>query len=125
MLSSMTPTVAWRGDERLAVGAAGGPRIVTATAQVLLGVALDGRALAEATAAPRVHHQWLPDRLLVEPVVDRSVVGALERLGHRVEAREQIAEVHAVARRAGGTVEAAADPRAGGTGVVVGGLAQR
>jgi gamma-glutamyltranspeptidase/glutathione hydrolase len=125
MLSSMTPTVAWRGDERLAVGAAGGPRIVTATAQVLLGVALDGRALAEATAAPRVHHQWLPDRLLVEPVVDRSVVGALERLGHRVEAREQIAEVHAVARRAGGTVEAAADPRAGGTGVVVGGPAQR
>jgi gamma-glutamyltranspeptidase/glutathione hydrolase len=125
MLSSMTPTVAWRGDERLAVGAAGGPRIITATAQVLLAVVIDGRPLAEAMAAPRVHHQWLPDRLLVEPGVDPAARAAFERLGHRVEARERIAEVHAVVRRADGTVEAAADPRAGGTGVVVGGPAQR
>jgi gamma-glutamyltranspeptidase/glutathione hydrolase len=124
MLSSMTPTVAWRGDERLAVGAAGGPRIVTATAQVFLAVVLDGRPLAEALAAPRVHHQWLPDRLLVEPATDPSVVGALEALGHRVEARERIAEVHAVARRGDGSVEAVADPRAGGIGVVVDAPAQ-
>jgi gamma-glutamyltranspeptidase/glutathione hydrolase len=125
MLSSMSPTVAWRGDERIVVGAAGGPRIVTATAQVLLAVALDGRLLADAVAAPRVHHQWLPDRLLAEAGVDRSVVGELERLGHRVEAKKRIAEVHAVARRADGTVETAADPRGGGTGVVVGAPAQR
>ena len=125
MLSSMTPTVAWRGEERLAVGGAGGPRIITATAQVLLAVTLDGRPLVAAMAAPRVHHQWLPDLLLVEPTVDRSVVGELEHLGHRVETRKQIAEVHAVARRVDGTVEAVADPRAGGTGVVVGGPPQR
>jgi gamma-glutamyltranspeptidase/glutathione hydrolase len=125
MLSSMTPTVAWRGDERLAVGAAGGPRIVTATAQVLLAAVLDGWPLADAVAAPRAHHQWLPDRLLVEPAMDPAVRAALERLGHRVDSRERIAEVHAVARRAGGAVEAAADPRAGGTGVVVGTPAQR
>ena len=124
MLSSMTPTVAWRGEERLAVGAAGGPRIITATVQVVLAVVLDGRPLAEAIAAPRAHHQWMPDRLLVEPATDPSVVGALEALGHRVEARERLAEVHAVARRADGTVEAVADPRAGGTGVVVGGPVQ-
>ena len=125
MLSSMTPTVAWRGDERLALGAAGGPRIITATAQVLLGVVLDGRPLAEAMAAPRVHHQWLPDRLLLEPGIEPSVRGALERLGHRVDSREQIAEVHAVARRGEGSIEASADPRAGGSAVVLGGPAQR
>jgi gamma-glutamyltranspeptidase/glutathione hydrolase len=125
MLSSMTPTVAWRGEERLAVGGAGGPRIITATAQVLLAIVIDGRPLAEAMAAPRVHHQWLPDQLLVEPGVDPAARAALERLGHRVETRKRIAEVHAVARRADGTVEASADPRGGGTGLVVGGPPQR
>jgi gamma-glutamyltranspeptidase/glutathione hydrolase len=125
MLSSMTPTVAWRGDERLAIGAAGGPRIITATAQVLLGVVLDDRPLADAMAAPRVHHQWLPDRLLLEPGVELPVRAALEALGHLVDSREQIAEVHAVARRADGTTEASADPRAGGSGVVVDRPAQR
>ncbi len=68
MLSSMTPTIVEDPEGRLmlVVGSPGGPRIITATYQTILNVVDHGMDVQEAVAAPRVHHQWLPDVLFVE-----------------------------------------------------------
>jgi len=120
MLSSMSPTIAWRGDEALAVGGRGGPRILTGTAQVLLNLLADGDPLQTALDRPRIHHQWLPDRLWAEPDALSPETGAeLERRGHELAERPTVGKVHAVLLRADGKVVAAADPREPGSAGVV------
>ena len=128
MLSSMTPTLAWRGKELIAIGGRGSLRIPTATAQVLLDVLLDGLpadALQAAIDRPRLHHQGMPDRLEAEPgALSPDAVRELARRGHRVVVPEpaEIARVTAVRRRGDGSFEAAVDPRGaaelGGQGVL-------
>ena len=120
MLSSMAPTVAWNGDVTVALGSPGGSRIPTATLQVLLNLMVDSDALQAAVDRPRVHHQWLPDRIDVEPdAVAPETRAALERRGHVVSEREAVGEVCAVRRMDDGTVEGAADPRGPGAAAVV------
>jgi gamma-glutamyltranspeptidase/glutathione hydrolase len=115
MLSSMTPTVAWRGSEILVLGAPGGSRIPTAVAQVFLNVVVDGDTLEAALARPRFHHQWLPDELRYEAgALDREQRFALAARGHTLRSIERVGEVDAVRRRSDGTLEAAADPRGPG-----------
>ena len=84
-LSSMSPTLVLRaGQPVLALGAAGGPKIISA---VLLGLVacLDlGISPAEALAAPRLHHQWSPDELMVEKNFPASLQEALRQRGHCV-----------------------------------------
>ena len=113
-LSSMSPTIVLgeRGVE-LVTGAAGGPRIVSATLQVLLEVLYFGRSAQQAIAAPRIHHQWEPDVLWVEPGIPAETVRALEQKGHHVEPRADIAKANLILRGPSG-LDAAADPRAGG-----------
>ena len=113
-LSSMSPTIVLgeHGVE-LALGAAGGPRIVSATLQILLDVLLFGRNAEQAVAAPRIHHQWEPDVLFHEPGVPPDVVRALAEKGHRVEARPDIGKANAIVLTPSG-LDAAADPRSGG-----------
>jgi gamma-glutamyltranspeptidase/glutathione hydrolase len=67
-LSSMTPTlvVDEAGRTILAVGGAGGPRIITGTLQTLLAILDDGATAQEAVARARIHHQWLPRHVLAE-----------------------------------------------------------
>ncbi len=120
MLSSMAPTVAWAGDVTVALGSPGGSRIPTATLHVLLNLVVDGDPLQTAVDRPRIHHQWLPDRLEVEAdALAPETRAALERRGHEVSVREAVGEVCAVRRFADGTVEAAADPRGPGAAAVV------
>ncbi len=115
MLSSMSPTIAWREGEAVAVGGRGGGRIPSATLQVLLHLWLDGDGLQAALDRPRLHHQWLPDRIDAEPdALSPETCAALEARGHAVEIVEALAQVQAVRWSADGTVEAAADPRGGG-----------
>lgn len=127
MLSSMSPTIAWRtvasggedegtgGVEAVAVGGRGGSRIPTNTAQVLLNLLVDGDALQQALNRPRIHHQWLPDVLVHEPdALAPEVATALEALGHDLDASDRTAKVHAVRRLPDGTVEAAREPRGPG-----------
>lgn len=117
MLSSMTPTIAWRGGDVLVAGGRGGAKIPTATAQVLLAVILDGESLAAAVARPRLHHQWLPDRLAWEAgALTPAAQANLARRGHRLEPLTGGAKVNAVRRRPEGSFEAAADPRGPGAG---------
>ncbi len=68
-LSSMTPTIVMKKDGTpwFALGARGGPRIISAVLQSVINVIDHGMNLQQAIDAPRVHHQWLPDELLFEP----------------------------------------------------------
>ena len=110
-LSSMTPTiVTHEGQAEFVVGASGGPRIITATAQVLWRMSEWGESPGEAVVAPRVHHQWLPRRLSVESGFDRGSQATLEAWGHPVQARDEGAVVQAASRTAAG-LRAASDPR--------------
>lgn len=116
MLSSQTPTIAWRGEEAIALGGRGGSRIPTAVLGILLAVWVDGDGLQAAIDRPRLHHQWLPDQILVEAdALTPETRAELERRGHPIEVgKKTLAQAHAVRRLAGGEVEAAADPRSGG-----------
>jgi len=113
-LSSMTPTILVRdGKAVLAVGASGGPRIITATLQVFLNVTRFGKAPQEAVDAPRQHHQWLPNELLLEPALFRDAAEGLRGFGHEV-GRESSLGVSQLVTRDGTGLRAASDPRKGG-----------
>jgi len=103
-LSSMSPTIVFdaAGAPVLVVGAAGGPRIISSTLQVLVGVVDFRLSAAEALALPRVHHQWMPDVLEMEPAVTNDACRALSALGHRIVRRERIGTAQAVARSPAG-----------------------
>ncbi len=116
MLSSMSPTIAWRDDEAVALGGRGGSRIPTSVLQVLLNLLVDGDPLQAALDRPRLHHQWLPDQISSEPdALAPETRSALEARGHRVTlADPDLSKVHAVRLLPGGRLEAAADPRGPG-----------
>ena len=72
-LSSMTPTLIFRdGEPWLATGSPGGSLIITAVMQTVLNAMTFDMNIAEAAAAPRIHHQWMPDRVLIEPGISRG-----------------------------------------------------
>jgi gamma-glutamyltranspeptidase/glutathione hydrolase len=120
MLSSMTPTIAWRGKDIVVTGSPGGSRIPTATAQVLLNVIVDGDELQAAVDRARVHHQWMPDLLFTEPyALSPETAKALERRGHELREVNALGEVHSVRGQIGGEMRAAQDPRGPGTAGVV------
>jgi len=124
MLSSMAPTIAWRGEEILVLGGRGGSKIPTATLQVLLHVLVHGDSLAAAVARPRLHHQWFPDVLAAEAgALTPAAEKQLRRRGHRVVPLQGAAKVNAVRRLPDGTWEAAADPRSGGSALTAEGPA--
>lgn len=102
-LSSMSPTIVLRGDRPvLTIGAAGGPKIIT---QVVLGLvyhvdaALD---LGQAIGGPRIHHQWAPDRLMVERSLPTAVAEGLEQRGHALERVSFVGVCQGITRTADG-----------------------
>lgn len=97
-LSSMTPAIVTRGDSLvLVLGSPGGPYIITSVLQTLLHVLDDGWDVQAAVDAPRVHHQWLPDTLWVEPSgIPSDVTRALTRMGHHVGVGESMGSVQAI-----------------------------
>jgi gamma-glutamyltranspeptidase/glutathione hydrolase len=85
-LSSMTPTiVAHDGKTVLVLGSPGSSKIITTVANVLMGVVDYGMNIQEAVNAPRFHNQWLPDVVNVEQWFSPDTVGALEKMGYKVE----------------------------------------
>lgn len=84
-LSSMSPTIVTRdGKVHLVTGSPGGARIITTTLQVIMNMVDHGMNVAEATVAPRIHHQWLPEELRVEDGISPDTVAILESRGHKV-----------------------------------------
>ena len=82
-VSSMTPLIVLRdGVPFLLTGSPGGSRIITTNLQLLVNVLEHGMNIADATAAPRIHHQWYPDRLQVESGFSPDALRILEERGH-------------------------------------------
>jgi gamma-glutamyltranspeptidase/glutathione hydrolase len=117
MLSAMSPTIVLdpRGNLLLVTGARGGPRIISATSQVILNVIDHRMSLADAMSAPRLHHQALPDSIRLEAEgFDPAVIARLRAMGHFVyELTSGIASAASVMRVNGG-YEGMDDPRSHG-----------
>jgi gamma-glutamyltranspeptidase/glutathione hydrolase len=115
MASSMAPTIVLRNDKPfLALGTRGGPAIPNTILQVFLNVAVYGKPLQEAVAAPRWHQQAIPDVIAYElGLAPDATLAALTNLGHPVAARDSIGDVHALLFD-GNRIIAVADPRRGG-----------
>ncbi|MEZ6047132.1 MAG: gamma-glutamyltransferase [Planctomycetaceae bacterium] len=110
-LSSMSPTILVKDNQAvLAVGGSGGPRIISGTLQVILHRILWNKSIQEAVTAPRLHHQWLPNELLLEPGLFYDHAGSLLTLGHDVQLRNNITAVQATIRTEEG-MQGANDPR--------------
>jgi gamma-glutamyltranspeptidase/glutathione hydrolase len=119
MLSAMAPTIVLdpRGELFLLVGGRGGPRIITAVAQVILNVVDHRMSLADAMAAPRIHHQWLPDSTYYERGgLSPEVIAALNASGHNMNPTSGVAITAAIMRVRGGW-EGMDDPRSHGAAV--------
>ena len=81
-LSSMSPTIVKKdGEVFLITGSIGGSRIITATLQIILNMIDFDMNVAEAVAAPRFHHQWLPDEVVSEPGISQDSLAILESRG--------------------------------------------
>ena len=116
-LSSMAPIIVTRhGNPVLAAGGSGGPLILSGTLQVLLNVLDFGFDATAAVAAPRIHDQWMPPVLLVEPGIPGATREVLARYGHTVKEVLAMGAIQAV-RRDAGVYEGAADARKGGEAV--------
>ncbi len=114
-LSSMTPTIVLKNGRPLIVtGSPGGSRIITAVLQVIVNVIDRGMNAADAVAAPRIHHQWSPDRVLVEQSLPADVVSGLEARGHKVDRRPPFTAVNTIVVTPKGYA-GAADPRTRGS----------
>ena len=110
-LSSMTPTIVLDdGKAVIALGASGGPRIISSTLQVLLNLMRFEMLPGQAVAEPRIHHQWLPNVLSIENPLFKALRKAMEQRGHKVEKRNNLAVVQAILRTKQG-LRAASDPR--------------
>jgi gamma-glutamyltranspeptidase/glutathione hydrolase len=84
-LSSMTPTFVFKDDSLFMVtGSPGGSRIITTTLQVIVNVIDNGMNIAEAIAAPRIHHQWQPDVLVTETGISPDTIKLLAAKGQHV-----------------------------------------
>jgi gamma-glutamyltranspeptidase/glutathione hydrolase len=123
MLSAMTPTIVLGTDRqvKLVTGSPGGPTIITTVAQVISNVVDYEMDVASATAAPRLHHQHLPDILYYErDGLEPSLVSALQGRGHRVQERPGYqGDTQSIMVLPDRTLLGVADPRRGGAAVGV------
>ncbi|OUL26370.1 gamma-glutamyltransferase [Nostoc sp. RF31YmG] len=116
-LSSMTPTIVTENNRlRMAVGSPGGSTIITQVLQVILNVLEYGMDAGAAVSASRIHHQWLPDELRVEPWgLDAITLQNLRDRGHNIKEATPWGNANAIVVTADNTLEGAADPRGEGS----------
>lgn len=116
MLSSMSPTIVTKnGKVNMVLGAAGGPRIITATLQSFLNRAVFGMRSQQATAAPRFHHQWLPDVLFVDDFgLSPDTEMLLKSKGHKIFELPGIGRAHNIFVDQEGMLNSGVDPRGDG-----------
>jgi gamma-glutamyltranspeptidase/glutathione hydrolase len=117
-LSAMTPTIVLRKDGSFwfALGARGGPRIITAVLQSIINVIDHNMNIQQAIDAPRIHHQWYPDEIVMEPYsLSADTRSVLEKMGHKFAAKESyVASTTAIMFDDDGTRLGAVDSRAEG-----------
>ena len=85
-LSSMSPTIILKdGQPFLTTGSPGGSRIITTSLQIIMNVIDHDMNVAEASIAPRIHHQWMPDQLRVEKGISIDTLNTLEQKGQHLK----------------------------------------
>jgi len=110
-LSSMTPTIVLKyGVPYLVTGTPGGSKIITAVLQQLVNVLHFDMNVSEATNAPRIHHQWQPDTLLVEQDISADSISLLRLLGYEVAESKSLGSLQSIMFK-DGIFFGAADPR--------------
>ncbi|WP_446377943.1 gamma-glutamyltransferase [Coleofasciculus sp. D1-CHI-01] len=111
MLSSMTPTIVLKDEQPfLVTGSPGGSRIITTVLQVILNVIDHDMNIAKATNAVRVHHQWLPDQLMVEQGLNGDTSRLLEEKGHQITVTNTMGSTQSI-MLVDQTLNGASDPR--------------
>ncbi|MDJ0839112.1 MAG: gamma-glutamyltransferase [Acidobacteriota bacterium] len=115
-LSSMTPTMVFKdGKPMLITGSPGGSTIITAVLQIILNVVDHKMNIAEAACTPRMHHQWLPDKLRLEKGISVDTLRLLESMGHKVERTDTMGSTQSILLK-DGKMFGASDPRRPGAG---------
>ncbi|CTU49456.1 gamma-glutamyltransferase [Escherichia coli] len=111
-LSSMSPTIVVKdGKTWLVTGSPGGSRIITTVLQMVVNSIDYGMNVAEATNAPRFHHQWLPDELRVEKGFSPDTIKLLEAKGQKVALKEAMGSTQSIMVGPDGELYGASDPR--------------
>ncbi len=110
-LSSMSPTIVTHdGKPVLVTGSPGGSRIITTVLQIVLNTVEFKMNIAEATNAPRIHHQWLPEELRVEKGISADTIKLLEKKGHKVVVKPTMGSTQSIVVTPEGLF-GASDPR--------------
>ena len=111
-LSSMSPTIVVKnGRTWLVTGSPGGSRIITTVLQMIVNTVDYGMNVAEATSAPRFHHQWLPDELRVEKGFSPDTLKLLAQKGQKVVVKPAMGSTQSIMIGPDGTLYGASDPR--------------
>ena len=111
----MSPTIVLKDDKPfLVTGSPGGSRIITTVLQVILNVIEHQMNIAEAVAATRIHHQWLPDQVYAERGLSPDTIRLLEAKGHKIVVGPTIGSANSILVTPDG-LNGAADPRQRGT----------
>lgn len=111
-LSSMSPTIVLKdGQPVLTVGAAGGPTIITQVVQALVNVIDLGMPLQDSLAAQRIHHQWKPNQLFIEPAMSDEVRNELTERGHLLVERRHFGATQIIGLDEEGEFVAVSEPR--------------
>ena len=120
-LSSMTPTIVLNKDGSLwfALGARGGPRIISAVMQSVINVIDYGMDIQQAIDAPRIHHQWLPDEIMYEQFgLSADTMNVLSSYGHKFGSRPgNIASATGIMINTDGVRLGAIDSRSDGSAI--------
>ena len=115
MLSSMTPTIVLKdGKPFLITGSPGGSRIITTVLQILTNTIDYQMDIAGATVSPRIHNQWLPDKLYVENGITPGKREKLNKMGHNIEETKSLGSAHSVTK-IGNYFYGFSDPRRAGS----------
>lgn len=110
-LSSMSPTLVFKDSKPYIVtGSPGGSRIITTVTQVISNVIDHDMNIAEATHAPRIHDQWLPDEIRIEKALNVDTIKKLESMGHKVSAQEAMGSTQSIMITPNG-IYGSSDPR--------------
>ncbi len=118
-LSSMSPTVVLKdGKVVLVTGTPGGSRITSTVLQVIVNVLDYHMDVAAAVAAPRLHHQWMPDEVIVEPGFAPDVLEGLQARGHNVRESMGYSSANSILVTPSGLI-GAPDPRTRGAEAAV------
>ena len=117
-LSSMTPSIIFKNNKPyLVLGSPGGSRIITTVLQVALNVMEHNMNVAEAVNSPRIHHQWLPEVLMIEKGFGPDTEKLLEEKGYKLYPSSTMGSVQAILKE-GDYFYGAADPRRPSSGAV-------